>query len=82
MKKGDKVQVWDEENHKPLGWGTIIEIAVSAKDLSSGKTPEGIPFIQLDSGKKIWGDECSWIEEKKAIEIGVRLFRDIYEKSK
>lgn len=80
MKKGDKVQVWDEENHKPLGWGTIVEIAVVAKDLISGKTPEGIPLIKLESGKTIWGDRCHWIEEKKAIDIGVRLFRDIHKK--
>ena len=76
MKIGDKVQVWDEETHKPLGWGIIIEIAVSVKN------KEEIPLIQLDSGKKIWGDRYDWIEEKKAVEIGVRLFRDIYEKSK
>ena len=82
MKKGDKVQVWDEATHKCLGWGTVVEIAVSAGQLVSGKTPEGIPMIQLESGKKIWGDRCSWIEEKKAVEIGVRLFRDIYEKSR
>lgn len=78
MKRGDKVQVWNEENHQCLGWGTVIQIGVSAKDIITGKSPESIPLIQLDSGKKIWGDRCSWIEEKKAIEIGVRLFRDIF----
>lgn len=76
MKEGDKVQVWNEENHKPLGWGTIIKVAYSEEN------KEGIPLIQLESGKTIWGDRCSWIGEKKAIEIGVRLFRDIYEKSR
>lgn len=76
MKEGDKVQVWDEVTHKPLGWGTIIKVAVSVQ------TAEGVPLIKLESGKKIWGDRCSWIEEKKACEIGVRLFRDIYEKSR
>lgn len=80
MKKGDKVQVWDEDSYKPLGWGTVVEIAVATKDLISGKTPEGIPLIQLESGKKVWGDRCSWIEEKKAIGISVRLFRNIHEK--
>jgi len=78
MKKGDKVQVWDEEKHTCLGWGTVVEIAVSAKDIILGKTPEGIPLIQLESGEKIWGDRCSWITEKRAIEVGIRLFRDIY----
>jgi len=80
MKEGDKVQVWDEATHQCLGWGTIIKIAVAAKDLISGKTPEGIPLILLESGKTIWGDRCHWIEEKKAIEIGVRLFRDIHKR--
>ncbi len=77
MKKGDKVQVWNEERHICLGWGTVIELAVSAKDLSSGKTPESIPLIQLESGKTIWGDRCNWIEEKKAAEIGVRFFKTV-----
>ncbi len=72
MKEGDKVQVWSEENHICLGWGTIIKIAYSEKD------KEGIPLIKLDTGKTIWGDRCDWIEEKKAIEIGVRLFRNIH----
>lgn len=72
MKEGDKVQVWDDETSKCLGWGTIIKIAYSAE------TKYGIPLIKLESGKTIWGDRCSWIREKKAIEIGVRLFRDIH----
>lgn len=72
MKEGDKVQVWSETEKKCLGWGTIIKIA------HSETTEEGIPLIQLESGKTIWGDRCYWIEEKKAIEIGVRLFRDIH----
>jgi len=76
MKEGDKVQVWDEETHKCLDWGTIIKVAFSVE------TKEGIPLIRLESGKTIWGNKCSWIEEKKALEIGVRLFRDIYEKSR
>lgn len=77
MKEGDKVQVWNEENHKPLGWGTIIKIAERISD--KGK----IPLIQLEESRTtIWGDKCFWIEEKKAIEIGVRLFRDIYERSR
>ena len=74
MKLGGKVQVWDEEKHKPLGWGTIIKVAYSAE------TKEGIPLIELESGKTIWGDRCDWIEEKKACEIGVRLFRDIHKR--
>jgi len=79
MKENDKVQVWDESTHQCLGWGTIIKFAYSAKDIiTRKKAPDPIPLIQLESGKKIWGDRCDWIEEKKAIEIGVRLFRDIF----
>lgn len=72
MKRGDKVQVWDEIAHQCLGWGTIIRTAYSAM------SKEEIPLIKLDTGKMIWGNRCYWIEEKKAIEIGVRLFQDIY----
>jgi len=72
MKIGDKVQVWSEEDHTCLGWGIIILIASKVKDL------EDLPFIQLYSGEKIWGDRCYWITEKKAIEVGVRLFHDIF----
>lgn len=80
IKIGSKVQCWDENKHTCIGWGTVVQIAVSAEQLASGKTPEGIPLIQLESGKTIWGDRCHWIEEKKAIEIGVRLFRDIHKR--
>jgi len=82
MKKGDKVQVWDEENHKSLGWGTVIAIAVCVRDLISGKTPEGIPLIQLESGKRIWGDRCGWFTERQVAEIGVRLFQEIWENAR
>ena len=74
MKEGDKVQVWDESSHLPLGWGTIIKVAYSEE------TKEGVPLIQLESGKTIWGDRCSCIEEKKAIDAGIRLFRDIHKR--
>lgn len=76
MREGEKVQVWDEVAHRCMGWGTIIRIAYSAID------KEEIPLIQLAFGKTIWGNRCYWITEKKAIEIGVRLFRDIYERSR
>lgn len=76
MKEGDKVQVWDEHSHQCLGWGTIIKVAYAEE------TKEGVPLIKLESGKTIWGDRCSWIEEKKAIEIGIRLFRDIHKEPK
>lgn len=73
MKEGDKVQVWSETEKKCLGWGTIIQIAKRISD------KEKIPLIQLEESRTtIWGDQCYWIEEKKAIEIGVRLFHDIY----
>ena len=75
MKEGDKVQVWDEFTHSCLGWGTIIKVAYSAE------TKEGVPLIQLESGKTIWGDRCYWLTEKKGIEIGVRLFHDIHKES-
>jgi len=68
IKINDIVQVWSETEYKCLGWGTIIKIAYSEE------TKEGIPLIQLESGKTIWGDQCGWIEEKKAIEIGLNVF--------
>lgn len=73
MKKGDRVQVWDEKTASPLGWGTIVQLAIQAR------TKEEIPLIELDEqpGRKIWGDRCHWIPEKKAIEIGVRIFQDL-----
>jgi hypothetical protein len=78
MKLGDKVQVWDEKSHKPLGWGTIVQIGLKAEEVIAGRVKEQIPLIQLEDGKKIWGDRCDWITEKKAIDVGVRLFRDIF----
>ncbi|MCK4759017.1 MAG: hypothetical protein KAT69_03165 [Candidatus Aminicenantes bacterium] len=71
---GSKVQVWDEVTHQCLGWGIIISVAGKVKD------QEDIPFIQLESGKKIWGDRCHYIEEKKAIEIGLNVFKAVHEK--
>ena len=82
MKKGDRVQVWDEEKYKLLGWGIVIEIAVSVKNLISGKTPEGIPLIRLESGKTIWGDRSNWITEREVAAIGVRLFQEIWENAR
>lgn len=73
LKLGSKVQVWSENNHVCLGWGKVIRLALSIKNRK-----EVTPLIQLESGKTIWGDSCSWIEEKRAIEIGVRLFKDIH----
>ena len=67
MKEGDLVQVWDDEEHTCLGWGKIIKIAYSRE------SKEGVPLIQLEAGKTIWGDRCYWITEKKAIEIGLLL---------
>ena len=74
MKEGDKVQVWDDHHHTCLGWGVVIQISISARD------KEEIPLIQLEGGDQIWGNRCDWIEEKKAIDIGVRLFRDIHKR--
>lgn len=71
MKEGDLVQVWDDEEHICLGWGTIIKIAYSEE------TKEGVPLIELESGKTIWGDRCSWIEEKCAIQAGIRIWKAV-----
>ena len=71
-KIGDKVQAWDSKDFTCLGWGEIIVIGMG----QYGNLKE-IPLIQLESGKKIWGDRCAWIPEKKAAEIGVRIFRDL-----
>lgn len=68
MKIGDKVQVWSETEYKCLGWGKIIAIAILEPD------KEEVPLIQLENGRQIWGNKCGWIEEKKAIEIGVNVF--------
>ncbi len=68
IKEGDVVQAWSETEYKCLGWGKIIEIAFSQE------TKEGVPLIQFESGKTIWGDRCGWITEKKAVEIGLNVF--------
>ena len=82
MKKGDRVQVWDEAMYQCLGWGTVIEIGVSVEQITSGKTPEGIPLIQLESGKKIWGNHYNWFTERQVAAVGVRLFQEIWENAK
>lgn len=68
MKEGDLVQVWDDKEHICLGWGKIIKIAYSQE------TKEGTPLIELETGKTIWGDQCYWITEKKAVEIGLNVW--------
>ena len=68
MNIGDTVQVWSETEYKCLGWGKIIEIAVAWKN------EEEIPLIQLENGRRIWGDRCGWITEKRAVEIGLNIF--------
>ncbi|MCK5127893.1 MAG: hypothetical protein KAR42_16670 [candidate division Zixibacteria bacterium] len=68
IKEGDIIQAWSETEYKCLGWGKIIKVAYSEE------TKEGIPLIQLESGKTIWGDRCGWITEKKAVEIGLSIF--------
>lgn len=72
MKIGDKVQVWDSKDFTCLGWGVIVSVGIEQFG-----NRELVPLIQLESGKKIWGDRCSWIPEKKAAEIGVRIFQDL-----
>lgn len=71
MKIGDKVQAWSDKEKKCLGWGTIDEIARSTV------TNEEVPLIKLESGKMIWGDDCYWIDEKKAIEIGLNVYKAV-----
>lgn len=74
MKIGDTVQVWSETEYKCLGWGKIIAIAF--REPEYGKIDkEKVPLIQLEKGfGKIWGDQCGWITEKKAVEIGLNIF--------
>lgn len=70
MEKGEKVQVWDTVDFYCLGWGTIIQIAIREKDKKE------IPLIQLEeTGEKFWGDKVAWITEKKAMEVGLRIFQ-------
>jgi hypothetical protein len=58
-------------------------IGLEAREIIKGKIARQIPLIKLEkTGEKIWGDRCDWISEKKAIETGIRLFRDIYSKSR
>lgn len=71
MKIGDKVQAWSDTEKKCLGWGTIIEIATSTR------TKEKVPLIKLENGKTVWGDVCYWIDEKKAIEVGVSVYKAV-----
>lgn len=72
LRVGEKVQVWDTTDFICLGWGMIIRIAVREKDKKE------IPFIHLESGEKIWEDKVAWITEKKAHDIGLRIFLDIH----
>lgn len=71
---GDKVQVWSETEYKCLGWGTIIRLVISVKN------KEETPLIQLESGKTIWGDSCSWITEEAAVKAGIRIWNVISQK--
>lgn len=71
MKLLDKVQVFEEATGKVIGWGIIIGI----------NNREDIPTIKLENGKTIIADErYNWIEEKKAFEVGLRIFKDLKEK--
>ncbi len=79
IKEGDKVQVWDDDN-KCLGKGEVIKVAYSIVDETTNGfvfKKEGVPLIQLESGKTIWGDRCSWITEERAIKAGVNIHRAI-----
>lgn len=75
MEIGDIVQVWSETEHKCLGWGKIVATAFREPN------NEEIPLIHLEKGfGKIWGDECYWIDRKKAIEIGLNIYCDVFGK--
>jgi len=75
IKLGDIVQIWSETEYKCLGWGTVV--ATVFRESNS----EEIPLIQLEDGnRKVWGSEVFWIEEKKAIEIGLNVFKAIHKK--
>ncbi len=77
IKVGDKVQVWSD-NHKCLGWGEVVRLSYSAKDIVPGETAEPIPLIELEnSGKIIWGDKCNWITEEKAVKAGINIHKAI-----
>ena len=70
IKIGERVQVWSDSERQCLGWGEVIRVGISAKD------QEEIPLIKMeDDGRVIWGNHCFWISEKKAIEIGVNIFK-------
>ncbi len=77
IKTGDKVQVWSDD-HKCLGWGEVVRLSYSAKDMLPGKIPEAVPLIQLESGGTIWGDKCNWITEEKAVKAGINIHRAIH----
>lgn len=67
---GQKVQVWGDEQSICLGWGMIIRISIRESD------KVGIPLIELESGRKVWGNQVFWITDRKAAEIGARIFKN------
>jgi len=73
MKRGDRVQVWDEKKVKCLGWGTIIEMTHPFY-----APEETVVFVTLDKSKKlVYGNKYQFIPEKKAIEISERIYKDL-----
>jgi len=78
MKTGDRVQVFDERYHRPIGWGTIVQVARNVH------TDEEVPLIMLEgkSQRKIWGDRCDWITEEAFVKGGIRIFKDMKERDR
>jgi len=70
LKKGDVVQVWNDKEKEMvcLGWGEVIGIGVGCK--------EGIPLIDVGS-QLVWGKDYFCIPEKKALEITMRIEKDL-----
>ena len=68
FKKQDVVQVWDDKEIVCLGWGEVIGIGVGCK--------KGIPLIDTGS-QLIWGNDYFCIPEKKALEITMRIEKDL-----
>jgi len=71
LKRGERVQVWDEEKKICLGWGIVIELANPITN------PEKEVVFVMVGKECLWGDKYHLIPEAEAIKISERILKDI-----